>query len=100
MSSGSLMNDEVLQRNIMWETYLTARLISDRDLQLIRRFDKATDKVQASLMEEVCSHACIAVSIPGRCSAHLASTRNGGRGTQTPAAPSDLKPPRTATQLQ
>lgn len=53
MSQGYLTNDEVLQRNIQWETYLTARLISDRDLQLIRRFDGSTDTIQAGLVEEV-----------------------------------------------
>lgn len=45
--------DEVLQRNIPWEKWLTARCISDRDLQLIRRFDKSTETKQASLVEEV-----------------------------------------------
>lgn len=48
-----LTTDEVLQRSIPWETYLTARLISDRDLQLIRRFDKSTETKQSSLVEEV-----------------------------------------------
>eukprot|EP01026_Neomeris_dumetosa_P071168 TRINITY_DN71663_c0_g3_i1.p1 TRINITY_DN71663_c0_g3~~TRINITY_DN71663_c0_g3_i1.p1 ORF type:complete len:299 (-),score=40.52 TRINITY_DN71663_c0_g3_i1:343-1239(-) len=47
-----LTTEYVLQRDVPWETYLTARLITDRDLQLIRRFDKSTDTIQASLLEE------------------------------------------------
>ncbi|KAK9813607.1 hypothetical protein WJX73_010348 [Symbiochloris irregularis] len=30
----------LLRRDVPWQTYLTARLISDRDLQLIRAYDK------------------------------------------------------------
>ena len=44
----------VLTKHIPWETYLTARLVSDRDLQLIRRYDKATRETQLELMKEVC----------------------------------------------
>ena len=43
----------VLQRDIPWETYMTARLITDKDLQLIRRYDKRSDELQASLLDEV-----------------------------------------------
>ena len=55
MAEGQLTNDIVMERHIAWETYLTARFITDRDLQLIRRFDKSPDTIQASLLEEVCS---------------------------------------------
>lgn len=44
---------EVLQRDIPWETYMTARLITDKDLQLIRRYDKRAEDLQASLIDEV-----------------------------------------------
>ena len=44
---------EVLARDIPWETYMTARLISDKDLQLIRRYDKRPEELQASLLDEV-----------------------------------------------
>ena len=43
----------VLKRDIPWETYLTARLISDRDLQLIRRYDKRNAETQQDLLTEV-----------------------------------------------
>eukprot|EP00854_Cymbomonas_tetramitiformis_P024695 gene24695-30056_t len=35
-----------------WETYMTARLISHQDLQLIRRYDKHSADEQAALLEE------------------------------------------------
>ena len=40
-------------RNVPWETYMTARLISDKDLSLIRRYDKRSDELRASMLEEV-----------------------------------------------
>jgi len=43
---------EVLKREIPWESYLTARLISERDVSLIRRFDKKSDEVKASILDE------------------------------------------------
>ena len=51
--SSELSTPTVLKREIPWDTYLTARLISDRDLQLIKRYDKATKESQASLLKEV-----------------------------------------------
>lgn len=50
--SSELNTPTVLKREIPWDTYLTARLISDRDLQLIKRYDKATKESQASLLKE------------------------------------------------
>lgn len=44
---------DILHRDIPWETYMTARLISDKDLQLIRRYDKRSEELQASLLDEV-----------------------------------------------
>ena len=43
----------VLRRDLPWETYTTARLISDRDLQLIRKYDKRSRETQEELLEEV-----------------------------------------------
>ena len=48
-----LSTPAVLKREIPWDTYLTARLISDRDLQLIKRYDKAAKEQQARLLKEV-----------------------------------------------
>ncbi|PSC76439.1 V-type proton ATPase subunit H-like [Micractinium conductrix] len=42
----------VLRRDIPWDIYQTARLITDRDLQLLRRFDKKEASYQAKLLEE------------------------------------------------
>ncbi|KAK9845572.1 hypothetical protein WJX84_004458 [Apatococcus fuscideae] len=54
MSRGhdELTTASVLKRDLHWETYVTARLISERDLQLIRRYDKRGNQVQTSLLEE------------------------------------------------
>lgn len=46
-------DSEILARDIPWETYMTARLISDKDLQLIRRYDKRPEELKASLLDEV-----------------------------------------------
>lgn len=51
--STELSTPTVLRREIPWDTYLTARLISDRDLQLIKRYDKAPKETQTSLLKEV-----------------------------------------------
>eukprot|EP00898_Chlorokybus_atmophyticus_P008002 jgi/Chlat1/8202/Chrsp76S07633 len=45
-----LTDEKVLSREIPWETYATAKHISEKDLQLLRRFDKAGKDVQASLL--------------------------------------------------
>jgi hypothetical protein len=44
---------DILSRDIPWETYMTARMITDRDLQLIRRYDKKSEELQNSLLDEV-----------------------------------------------
>ncbi|KAK9845988.1 hypothetical protein WJX81_007801 [Elliptochloris bilobata] len=43
----------VLRRDVPWETYLTARLISEPDLQLIRSYDKRGRARQEELLAEV-----------------------------------------------
>ena len=44
----------VLKREVPWQTYLTARLISDRDLQLIRGYDKKDPEMKREALKQVC----------------------------------------------
>ena len=44
---------QVLKRDIPWETYMTTKLISATDLQLLRRYDKKTESARAQLLDEV-----------------------------------------------
>ncbi|KDD73222.1 hypothetical protein H632_c2410p0, partial [Helicosporidium sp. ATCC 50920] len=39
-------------RDIPWDIYMTARLISDKDLQLLRRYDNKNPGTQARLLAE------------------------------------------------
>ena len=39
-------------REIPWDIYMTARLISDRDLALLRRYDKRDPAQQARLLDD------------------------------------------------
>ena len=51
--ASDLTTADVLKRDVAWDTYLTARLISEKDLQLIRRYDKRGADVQKELLSEV-----------------------------------------------
>lgn len=44
---------KVLRRDIPWETYRTAKLISDTGLQLLRRYDKKPENYKAQLLDDV-----------------------------------------------
>ncbi|KXZ45348.1 hypothetical protein GPECTOR_56g445 [Gonium pectorale] len=44
--------NEILARDVPWETYASARLITDKDLQLIRRYDKRSPELKASMLDE------------------------------------------------
>lgn len=44
----------ILAREIQWDTYATARLITEKDLQLIRRYDKRSSELKSSMLDEVC----------------------------------------------
>lgn len=44
---------DILAREIPWETYATARLVTDKDLQLIRRYDKRSSELKNSMLDEV-----------------------------------------------
>jgi len=50
--ASDLTREEVLKRDIPWETYTTAKLINSTGLQLLRRYDHRPDNVQAALLEE------------------------------------------------
>lgn len=50
-------------RHACRDIYQTARLITDRDLQLLRRFDKKEPAYQAKLLEEV-SPPCCPAALP------------------------------------
>lgn len=43
----------VLGRDVAWESFASARLISDKDVQLIRRYDKRSPELRASMLDEV-----------------------------------------------
>jgi len=43
---------EILQQDVPWQAYMTARLITEKDLQLIRRYDKQSAEVQTQLLDE------------------------------------------------
>ncbi len=56
-AAAELTTASVLHRDLPWETYTTARLISDRDLQLIKKYDKRSRETQQELLDEVSSNA-------------------------------------------
>ncbi|GJT27728.1 V-type proton ATPase subunit H [Tanacetum coccineum] len=51
MDQAELNSDQVLRRDIQWETYMTTKLITGTSLQLLRRYDKKTEIERASLLE-------------------------------------------------
>lgn len=52
-SDGQKMTEAILKRQVPWDTYQKADLISDRELQLIKRYDKQDrDRQQRLLLEE------------------------------------------------
>ena len=67
----------VLRRDIPWDIYQTARLITDRDLQLLRRYDKKEAAYQAKLLQEV---GCRAASEIHRCRAEARGLAGGALG--------------------
>ena len=42
----------ILSHTIAWEAYLQSGILSDRDVQIIRRFDKRDKFTQAALWEK------------------------------------------------
>ncbi|KAK9811416.1 hypothetical protein WJX72_003647 [[Myrmecia] bisecta] len=51
-AEGEPTTASILTRDIPWETFVVARLVSDRDLQLIRRYDKRPAETQTTLLDE------------------------------------------------
>ncbi|XP_042003335.1 V-type proton ATPase subunit H-like isoform X2 [Salvia splendens] len=49
---GELSSDEVLRRDIPWETYMTTKLITGTGLQLLRRYDKKPEAYKAQLLDD------------------------------------------------
>jgi hypothetical protein len=42
-----------LSKDVAWESFASARLISDKDLQLIKRYDKRSAELRSSMLDEV-----------------------------------------------
>ncbi|EYU39750.1 hypothetical protein ABFS82_06G176500 [Erythranthe guttata] len=47
-----ITTDEVLSRDIPWETYMTTKLITGTGLQLLRRYDKKPENKKADLLDD------------------------------------------------
>lgn len=52
MEQAELTTEQVLKRDIPWETYMTAKLITGTCLQLLRRYDHRPENVQAALIDD------------------------------------------------
>ncbi|TMW91048.1 hypothetical protein EJD97_014840 [Solanum chilense] len=50
--SVELTTEEVLRRDIPWETYMTTKLITGTGLQLLRRYDKKAESYKAQLLDD------------------------------------------------
>ncbi|MFS8005216.1 putative ATPase, V1 complex, subunit H, armadillo-like helical [Helianthus anomalus] len=51
IDQADLNSDQVLRRDIPWETYMTSKLITGTALQLLRRYDKKSEHDRAPLLE-------------------------------------------------
>jgi hypothetical protein len=45
----------ILERTLPWEGYHKAAIISERELEYIRRYDKKPEDIKKQLIEKVCS---------------------------------------------
>ncbi|XP_039053204.1 V-type proton ATPase subunit H-like [Hibiscus syriacus] len=52
MDRAELTTGQVLKRDIPWEAYMTTKLISGTDLQLLRRYDNRAESVRAQLLDD------------------------------------------------
>lgn len=52
MDQAELTTDQVLRRDIPWETYMTTKLITGTCLQLLRRYDKRSESYRAQLLDD------------------------------------------------
>ena len=52
--AGDVTTEQILKSHeVPWESFTSLRLISDRDAQLIRKYDKRKRDTQAELLEQV-----------------------------------------------
>ncbi|XP_015575229.2 V-type proton ATPase subunit H [Ricinus communis] len=52
MDQAELTTEQVLKRDIPWETYMMTKLISGTDLQLLRRYDNRSESQRAQLLDD------------------------------------------------
>lgn len=52
MDQAELTTEQVLRRDIPWETYMTTKLITGTCLQLLRRYDKRSESYRAQLLDD------------------------------------------------
>ncbi|KAL5990803.1 hypothetical protein ACLOJK_011707 [Asimina triloba] len=52
MDRAELTTEQVLKRDIPWETYMTTKLITGTCLQLLRRYDKRSESYRAQLLDD------------------------------------------------
>ncbi|XP_065852541.1 V-type proton ATPase subunit H [Euphorbia lathyris] len=52
MDQAELTTEQVLKRDIPWETYMMTKLISGTDLQLLRRYDNRPESHRAQLLDD------------------------------------------------
>ncbi|KAL6321438.1 hypothetical protein AAG906_016537 [Vitis piasezkii] len=52
MDRAELTTDQVLKRDIPWETYMTTKLITGTCLQLLRRYDNRSESQRAVLLDD------------------------------------------------
>ncbi|KAE9607767.1 putative H(+)-transporting two-sector ATPase [Lupinus albus] len=52
MDHAELTTDQVLRRDIPWETYMSTKLISGTSLQLFRRYDHRPESIRAQLLDD------------------------------------------------
>ncbi|KAK4374904.1 hypothetical protein RND71_005581 [Anisodus tanguticus] len=52
MENAELTTEQVLRRDIPWETYMTTKLITGTGFQLLRRYDKKAESYKAQLLDD------------------------------------------------
>ncbi|XP_010251374.1 PREDICTED: V-type proton ATPase subunit H [Nelumbo nucifera] len=52
MDHAELTTEQVLKRDIPWETYMTTKLITGTCLQLLRRYDNRSESYRAALLDD------------------------------------------------
>ncbi|KAA8538814.1 hypothetical protein F0562_025506 [Nyssa sinensis] len=52
MDQAELTTEQVLKRDIPWETYMTTKLITGTGLQLLRRYDNRSESYRAALVDD------------------------------------------------